>query len=117
MHTAWQQEACYDQCSINIPNTDMVAATDFTGLVSSRRSDKSSLFEVFYVEMKAAPMIQECPLNIECRVVQTVELPTNSFFIAEIITIDCDGSVMTDSKPDIEKIKAFALTMPDSSGI
>ena len=100
--------------SINIPNTDMVPATDYTGLVSGRRTDKSSLFEVFYGELQAAPMIQECPLIIECRVFQTVDLPTNSFFIAEIITIYCDESVMTDNKPDIEKIKPFVLTMPDN---
>jgi flavin reductase (DIM6/NTAB) family NADH-FMN oxidoreductase RutF len=100
--------------SINVPGTDMVAVTDYTGLVSGKRTDKSDLFEVFYGELQAAPMIQECPLNLECKVVQRVDLPTNSFFIAEIITIYSDESVMTDNKPDITKIKPFVLTMPDN---
>ena len=100
--------------SINIPTTDMVAVTDYTGLVSGKRTDKSDLFEVFYGELQAAPMIQECPLNIECKVAQRVELPTNSFFIAEIVNIYCDENVMTDSNPDAAKIKPFVLTMPDN---
>jgi flavin reductase (DIM6/NTAB) family NADH-FMN oxidoreductase RutF len=100
--------------SINIPTTDMVAVTDYTGLVSGKRTDKSDLFEVFYGELRAAPMIQECPLNIECKVVQRVDLPTNSFFIAEIVNIYCEENVMTDSNPDAAKIKPFVLTMPDN---
>ena len=100
--------------SINIPTADMVAVTDYTGLVSGKRTDKSDLFEVFYGELRGAPMIQECPLNIECKVAQRVELPTNSFFIAEIVNIYCDENVMTDSNPDAAKIKPFVLTMPDN---
>jgi flavin reductase (DIM6/NTAB) family NADH-FMN oxidoreductase RutF len=100
--------------SINIPTTDMVAVTDFTGLVSGKRTDKSDLFEIFYGELQAAPMIKECPLNMECKVVQRVDLPTNSFFIAEIVNIYCDEDVMTDSSPDIAKIKPFVLSMPDN---
>jgi flavin reductase (DIM6/NTAB) family NADH-FMN oxidoreductase RutF len=101
--------------SINVPSTDMVEITDYTGLVSGKRSDKSELFEVYYGELKAAPLIQQCPLNIECRVTQRVDLPTNSFFIAEIVNIYCDEIFMTDSKPDIAKIKPFVLTMPDNN--
>ena len=100
--------------SINVPSTDMVAVTDYTGLVSGKRSDKSKLFKVYYGELKTAPMIQECPINIECRVSQRVDLPTNSFFIAEIVNIYCDDKFLTDSRPDIEKIKPFVLTMPDN---
>jgi len=100
--------------SINVPSTDMVAVTDYTGLVSGKRTDKSDLFKVFYGELQAAPMIQECPLNLECKVVQRVDLPTNSFFIAEIVNIYCAEDAMTDSNPDVAKIKPFVLTMPDN---
>jgi flavin reductase (DIM6/NTAB) family NADH-FMN oxidoreductase RutF len=100
--------------SINIPTADMVVITDYTGLVSGKRSDKSNLFKVFYGQLKQAPMIQECPLNIECKVEQSVDLPTNSFFIAEITNIYCDEKFMTDGKPDFAKINPFVLTMPDN---
>jgi flavin reductase (DIM6/NTAB) family NADH-FMN oxidoreductase RutF len=100
--------------SVNVPSTDMVEITDYAGLVSGKRVDKSDLFEAFYGELKTAPMIAECPLTIECKVSQTVDLPTNSFFIAEIINIYCEEDLLDDGKPDVQKIKPFVLTMPDN---
>jgi flavin reductase (DIM6/NTAB) family NADH-FMN oxidoreductase RutF len=102
------------QFSINVPTEDMIGVTDYCGLVSARRDDKSTLFEVFYGELKAAPMITACPLNMECRVVQTVDLPTNTFFIAEIVTIYSEERYLSAGKPDVKKIRPFLLTMPDN---
>ena len=62
----------------------MVEITDYTGLVSGRKVDKSGVFEVFYGDLPAAPLIRSCPVNEECRLEQTVELPTNNFFIGGI---------------------------------
>lgn len=89
--------------------------TDYTGLVSGRKIDKSELFEVFYGELQAAPMIASCPLTIECKVTQAVDLPTNTFFIAEMITVFTEDKFLTDGKPDYTKIKPFVLTMPDNN--
>lgn len=100
--------------SVNVPSVDMVALTDYTGLVSGKRVDKSQLFEVFYGELCHAPMIRDCPLTMECRVTQTVELPTNDFFIAEIVHLYSEERFLTDNKPDVTKIRPFVLTMPDN---
>jgi flavin reductase (DIM6/NTAB) family NADH-FMN oxidoreductase RutF len=100
--------------SINLPSADMVELTDYVGLVSGKRVDKSELFEVFYGDLKAAPMIVSCPLSIECKVTQTVELPTNSFFIAEIVNIHSEDKFITGGVPDYKKINPFMLTMPDN---
>lgn len=101
--------------SINFPSTDMVEKTDYCGLVSGRKEDKSKLFEVFYGQMEAAPMINECPLNLECGLVNTVEFPTNYFFIGEILAAYAEEEYLTDGKPDIKKMKPLLLTMPDNS--
>jgi flavin reductase (DIM6/NTAB) family NADH-FMN oxidoreductase RutF len=100
--------------SVNVPSTDMVEITDCTGLVSGKHVDKSGLFEVFYGELKSAPMIKICPLTMECKVVQTVELPTNTFFIGEIINIYSEDQFLSDGEPDVKKINPFVLTMPDN---
>lgn len=100
--------------SVNLPSSDMVAITDYAGLVSGKRSDKSGLFEVFYGELKSAPLIKSCPLSIECNVTQEVDLPTNTFFIAEIMNIYTEEKYLTDGKPDIKKMNPFLLTMPDN---
>lgn len=101
--------------SVNLPTAEMVAITDYTGLVSGKRVDKSDLFEVFYGDLHAAPMISDCPLSIECKISQTVELPTNSFFIADIVNIYTEDKFLTDGNPDMKKIKPFVLTMPDNN--
>ncbi len=100
--------------SINIPTVDMVEITDYTGIVSGRDVDKSILFEVFYGKLKAAPMISICPLTMECKLYKKLQLPTNSFFIGEIVNIYSEEKYLTDGKPDTEKIKPFLLTMPDN---
>jgi len=100
--------------SVNVPSEDMVEITDYCGIVSGSKVDKSGLFEVYYGELKAAPMIVSCPVNIECKVTQTLELPTNSFFVGEIMNVFSGEEYITDGKPDVEKMKPFLLTMPDN---
>lgn len=100
--------------SVNVPDVGMVEVTDYTGLVSGKNTDKSGLFEVFSGELKAAPMITACPINLECRVVRTVDLPTNTFFIGEIVNIYTEDRFLTDGKPDVKKVRPFLLTMPDN---
>ncbi len=100
--------------SVNIPSEDMIEVTDYCGIVSAKREDKSGLFGIFYGNLKAAPLISDCPLTMECRVVQTVELPSNTFFIGEIVTIYSEERFLTNGKPDVKKIRPFLLTMPDN---
>ena len=103
-----------EEFSVNVPSADMVEITDYTGIVSGRSIDKSGLFEVFYGELKSAPMIKACPIAMECKVVETVSLPTNTFFIGEIVAIYSEEQFLTDGDPDVKKINPFVLTMPDN---
>ena len=100
--------------SVNFPSAGMVEIADYSGMVSAKKVDKSDLFEVFYGELKAAPMIKDCPLNIECKTYQTIDLPTNTFVIGEIIGAYSDERYLTDKVPDVRKINPLLLTMPDN---
>jgi flavin reductase (DIM6/NTAB) family NADH-FMN oxidoreductase RutF len=100
--------------SVNVPSEDMTEITDYAGVVSGKNVDKSRLFPVFYGELKAAPMITSCPITIECQLVETVQLPTNNFFIGEIFQIYSEERFLSEGKPDVKKIKPFLLTMPDN---
>lgn len=101
--------------SINVPCAEMVRETDYCGLVSGEKIDKSDLFEVFYGELGTAPMIKECTLNLECRLTETLEFPTNYFFVGEIIATYSEEKYLTQGKPDIKKMEPLLLTMPDNS--
>lgn len=104
----------HGEFSVNIPSVDMLEVTDYCGLVSGRKVDKSELFTLFYGDLVHAPMIEVCPVTLACKLVQTVELPTNTLFIGEIVEAYAGADSMTDGRPDIEKIQPFSLTMPDN---
>jgi len=105
------QNGSFSAC---FPNLAMEQITDYCGVVSGETTDKSKLFELFYGETKTAPMIADCPLNLECRLVQTVELPTNVLYIGEIVAAWSEERFLTDGKPDMRKIDPLLLTMPDN---
>ena len=98
--------------SVNVPSRDQVVRTDYVGLVSGKDTDKSGVFTPFYGKAGNAPMIEECPVNILCRVIQTVYMPSQTnaeIFIAEIEEVYVNKECMTDGKPDFNKIKPIML--------
>lgn len=102
------------QFSVNIPSEDMVEVTDYVGLASGNRTDKSSVFDVHYGELPNAPLILDCPLSMEFEVVNEVALPTNTLFIGELKAAWTEEKFMTDGYVDIEKVRPMTLSMPDN---
>lgn len=100
--------------SVNLPSSDLLEKTDYCGLVSGVKADKSHVFDVFYGNLKTAPMIRECPVTLECRLQQIVTLPTHSLVIGEIAGAYADQRVIRDNKPDFPAIDPLFLTMPDN---
>lgn len=101
--------------TINYPSVSMVAETDFCGIVSGSKSDKSELFDLFYGERTKAPMITGCTLSVECVVVQRIEFETNNLYIGEIVGVYADEEILDEKgNPDIIKMDPFVLTMPDN---
>lgn len=90
--------------SINVPSVSQMVRADHCGLVSGKHVDKSGVFRTFYGQLKTAPMAEECPVNIECRLFQSVDCGSHMLRIGEVIEIHVDPSCTTDGKPDITKI-------------
>jgi flavin reductase (DIM6/NTAB) family NADH-FMN oxidoreductase RutF len=51
---------------------------------------------------------------MECRLTDTVDLPTNYLFIGEIVAAFAKENCLHEGKPDIKKINPLMLTMPDN---
>ena len=100
--------------SVNIPSISMVKETDYCGLVSGKSIDKAGLFNSFYGKLETAPMIKECPINMECKLIQIVNFPRHDIFIGEIIETYCDDSCMTDNIVDFAKVQPILFTMNDT---
>jgi flavin reductase (DIM6/NTAB) family NADH-FMN oxidoreductase RutF len=95
--------------SINVPSVDYIVETDFCGITPGAKVDKISAckFDVFYGVLKTAPMIEQCPLNLECAVVHILALGSHELIIGSIEEVYINEDCLTNNKPDIEKIKAF----------
>ncbi len=90
--------------SVNIPSVEMVTITDYVGIYSGHTVDKSTLFETFYGQLKTAPMITDCPLNLECKLIDAPTYGTHTVFIGEITEVYTQERFLTDNTPDITKI-------------
>ncbi|MFW9827288.1 MAG: flavin reductase family protein [Candidatus Thorarchaeota archaeon] len=105
-----KQNQCF---SINIPTSDMVVVADYCGLHSGSKIDKSKEFDLFYGELKKAPMIVQCCLNIECKLVNTIQLKHNDLFIGEIVEIYSDEKYVKNKRPNAKDFDTFICLMPN----
>jgi len=96
--------------SVNIPSDNVVQKMDYVGLFSGRDVDKSGVFTIFHGEVDKAPMIEECPANMLCKVVNVVDLPNYYVFFGEIIETYVNQDCLTDEKPDMKKINQVFLS-------
>ena len=101
--------------SINIPSVKMVVSADYCGINSGSKTDKSTIYGTFYGKLNTAPMIKECPLNFECKLLQTIDFPVDEMFIGEVVESYADQKYLTDGVPDAKKVRPILLTMPDNN--
>ena len=78
--------------------------TDYAGLVTGEKVDKSKLFPVERGSLSHAPLIADCPVSMELKLSQTVRLGEHEVFIGEVVNTYIDEACLTDDKPDLAKI-------------
>jgi flavin reductase (DIM6/NTAB) family NADH-FMN oxidoreductase RutF len=101
--------------SVNIAPERLVKETDYCGLVSGRKVDKAALFDTFYGELETAPMIEQCPVNMECRLASTVDMPKHDVFIGEVVQVYCDEECASGDNIDFSVVRPVLFAMYDSS--
>ena len=90
--------------SLNVPSARHVVEADYCGLVSGAQEDKSGVFKSFYGVLKTAPLAEECPVNIECKLFKSVDCGSHLLYIGEVVEIHVDKACATDGKPDATKL-------------
>ena len=84
---------------INLTTKDLVKAVDYCGVRSGRDVDK---FKEMHLTKESAnyvkaPLIKECPVNIECKVKDVLELGSHHMFIAEVMGVTVDEKYMSET--------------------
>jgi flavin reductase (DIM6/NTAB) family NADH-FMN oxidoreductase RutF len=73
--------------SLNFPSTDLMAEADYCGIASGSKVNKADLFSLFYdhEELPTLPLIEECPVNLACKVVKHFTLEHRNIFVGSVI--------------------------------
>ncbi|MCX7710174.1 MAG: flavin reductase family protein [Clostridia bacterium] len=99
--------------TVNIPSTEYYKETDYCGMVSGRNTnkfEKAGLTPTPGSKIET-PIIKECPFNLECKVVQEIQLGDYVLLMGEIVEthIDEDKVEFVNNRPQIDISKTNPL--------
>ena len=81
---------------INLTTEALVKAADFCGVRSGKDVDKFAACSLTAQpsNVVSAPSLGESPVSIECRVTDVVELGSHDMFLADIVSVSVDESLV-----------------------
>ena len=97
--------------TLNVPDLSHVKETDYAGIFSGRDENKFETLNLTPVksDLIHAPYIEEFPINVECKLVNSVELGSHTQFIGEIVGVKADEQVVDDfGKIDAKRVNPIA---------
>jgi flavin reductase (DIM6/NTAB) family NADH-FMN oxidoreductase RutF len=96
--------------AINLPTADMVRAVDWCGIVSGRNRNKFEALGLTPVPAQTirTVLIAECPVNLECQVIQTVRLGSHDLFLGRVVAVHVEESLL-DAHGEIDLARARPL--------
>lgn len=105
---------------INLTTEELAFATDYCGVRSGKDVDKFK--EMKLTKEKAdfvkAPMIQESPVSIECKVREILELGSHHMFLADVLAVHAEETYMDENnKFHLNKSKPLIYSHGEYSGI
>lgn len=91
--------------SINLVSREMLPKADYAGSVSGADTDKSTLF-AYHIGENGAPLIDESPLSMECKVVDKFKTDGFDNFICEVAATYVAKDMLNDNgRPDYTRLK------------
>lgn len=105
---------------INVPTAALCKKLDYCGIYTGRKVDKFEKcgFTKGEAESVAAPIIEECPLCLECRVFDVVELGTHDMFIADILSTRVEDTIIDkDGRLRLDKAELMAFAHGEYFGL
>lgn len=92
--------------TVSMANADHVVACDYVGIVSANKEPEKLRKAGFSVSKSAnvdAPVINELPMTLECKLVSYDE--DSGYMVADIVNVLAEEDVLTDGKIDPQKLK------------
>ena len=99
--------------TINLPTKELVRAVDFCGVRSGRDIDKFEKCGLTPVPASqvAAPVIDECPIALECKVFDRVSYGSHDMFLCDVVAVDADDRyILPSGKLDLSRAELIAYS-------
>lgn len=98
---------------INLTPAKIIKAADYCGIYTGAKVDKFAKCNLNKEEANEVkcPLIAESPLSLECKVTEIVPIGTHDMFLADIVAVDVDESLLDkDGRLDLARagLAAFA---------
>lgn len=95
--------------TVNIPPTALAAEVDYCGTTPGISADKfaDTGLTLAPSALVAAPLIEQCPFNLECRVTEEVTVGSYVVVIGEVVETHADTSVLRDPESDVVDMAAL----------
>ena len=98
---------------INLTTKELAFATDYCGVKSGRDVDNFKEMKLTPLKAKEvkAPLIQESPVNLECRVREILPLGSHHMFLADVAAVHADEKYMDEKhKFHLEKAEPIVYS-------
>jgi flavin reductase (DIM6/NTAB) family NADH-FMN oxidoreductase RutF len=99
--------------AINLTTVPLIKSADYCGIYTGAKVDKFEKCNLHKSEASeiSCPLIEESPLSLECRVTDVIELGSHHMFLADIVAVDVDDSLLNaDGKLCLEKAQLAAFS-------
>lgn len=101
---------------VNLPTESLVRAIDWCGVKSGRDVDKFAAMHLTAVPAAkvGTVLVEESPVNLECKVTQVIPLGSHDLFLAECVAVDVDERLLDESgKLCLNKAKLIVYSHGD----
>lgn len=131
MNAAWGGQCDYDKVELNLSSThkttenivrtraftisfankENLVASDYFGIVSGHKVDKINHagMHTHKSDFVDAPVIEEYPLTLECRVDSIENVFGGTRVIGSVVNMQADESILTDGKIDLGKLQPISF--------
>jgi len=88
----------HKQFSVNVPSAEQYREVDFCGIKSGANVEKVDhcSFSIFHGALDHAPLVEQCPVNLECEVTQIIDLDSHCLVLGRVTEVhvsdDCIGA-------------------------
>ena len=97
--------------AINVPTKELLSKIDYCGSFSGQEVDKfaETGLNTDKASVIQTPLIKECPISLECKLVKTISFPSHDLFVGEVVAVHVEKELLLDEIPDFSRL-CFLLT-------